>query len=154
MADKLYASWASGYAAFPETAGLRTFRQGFGVTFTIPAGRAEWIHLPVPTPVIVGNDRANLEKVIVLYHARQNNELIEVHVFDGPRRISKFSGMRFTGDHSQGVEGGLSPKNVFVVRQPDIAFGIGVTLLVSNTSRTTDSEFFISSFGGDFFHTL
>ncbi|MEV4473121.1 hypothetical protein [Nonomuraea sp. NPDC049504] len=58
----------------------------------------------------------------VLHHARQNNELVEVHVF--------------------------------VVRQPDIAFGIGATLLVSNTSRTTDSEFVVSSFGGNFFHNL
>ncbi|MEV4799352.1 hypothetical protein AB0K18_04995 [Nonomuraea sp. NPDC049421] len=58
----------------------------------------------------------------VLHDARQNNELVEVHVF--------------------------------VVRQPDIAFGIGVTVLVSNTSRTTGSEFFLSSFGGDFFHNL
>ncbi|MEW9551157.1 DUF6623 family protein [Nonomuraea sp. NPDC050783] len=150
MAEKLYASWASGYTAFPETAGLRTFRQGFGVTFTIPAGRIEFIHLPIPTPVIVGNDRATLDKVLVLFHARQTSEIVEVHVFDGPRRISRFSEMRLSGDHSQGVD----TRNVFTVRQPDIAFGIGVTLRVNNTSASSDSELFISSFGGDFFHNL
>lgn len=150
MAEKLYASWASGYTAFPETANLRTLRQGFGVTFTIPAGRAEWIHLPIPTPVIVENDRATLEKVLVLFHARPNSEIIEVHVFDGPRRISRFSDMRLSGDHSQGVDA----RNVFTVRQADIAFGIGVTLRVNNISASSDSEFFISSFGGDFFHNV
>jgi hypothetical protein len=150
MAEKLYASWASGYTAFPETANLRTFRQGFGVTFTIPAGRSEWIHLPIPTPVIVENDRATLDKVLVLFHARQNSAIAELHVFDGPRRITRVSEMRSQGDHSQGVDS----KNAFTVRQANIAFGIGVTLLVQNLSGSSDSEFFISSFGGDFFHNV
>ncbi|WP_345147583.1 hypothetical protein [Nonomuraea rubra] len=58
--------------------------------------------------------------------------------------------MRLSGDHAQGVDA----RNVFVVRQADIAFGIGVTLRVNNISASTDSEFFISSFGGDFFHNV
>ncbi|MFB4285244.1 MULTISPECIES: DUF6623 family protein [unclassified Nonomuraea] len=150
VAEKLFASWASGYAAFPETANLRTLRQGFGVTFTIPGGRSEWIHLPIPTPVITEHDRATLDKVLVLYHARQNSAITELHVFDGPRRIARFSEMRHQGDHAQGVDS----RNVFSIRQANIAFGIGVTLLVTNLSTSGDSEFFISSFGGDFFHNL
>jgi hypothetical protein len=150
MAEKLYASWASGYTAFPETANLRTFRQGFGVTFTIPPGRSEWIHLPVPTPVIVENDRATLEKLMVLFHARQNSAIAELHVFDGPHRINTFKEMRKQGDHSQGVDS----VNSFTVRQANIAFGIGATLLVVNLSASSDSEFFISGFGGDFFHNV
>ncbi|MGW4800383.1 DUF6623 family protein [Nonomuraea sp. NPDC004297] len=152
MAEKLHSSWVPGYAAFPENAGLRTFRQAFGVTFTIPPNGTEWIHLPIPTPVILANDRANLDKVLILLHTRLNTSVIEVSVWDGPIRVFLNTNMDLRGDWSQGLKGPLESGNVFHVQKTDVRYGINVTLRVRNLSPTGDGEFSLTSFGGDFFH--
>ncbi|GLW09103.1 hypothetical protein Misp01_42320 [Microtetraspora sp. NBRC 13810] len=148
MAAKLHASWAHGFTAVPENPATRVLRQGFGATFTIPANTGEWIHLPIPTPVITANARAVLDKVLFLFHARNTSSLLQVDVYDGPTRILAVREMRIRGDHSRGVD----DKNVVTLRRPAIRFGVGVSLLVA--AGQNQSEFFVSGFGGDFFHDL
>ncbi len=101
---KLFASWVPGYAfvAQGDTSG---YREGFGVTFHLEAGQGDWFHAPIPTPVIVENERARLGQVIVLYSFPQTAALHSVHVWDGPNRISATDGLDLTGDHGAGMDG-------------------------------------------------
>jgi hypothetical protein len=145
---KMYASWAHGCTTFSEGPNTRVLRQGFGTTFTILANRSEWIHLPVPTPVIVEGVRASLGRMMVLFHARHTSSLAAVHVYDGPNRILTRDGLSVEGNHALGLDSG----NSFPVNRPNILWGVSASLLV--TAGSINSEFFISSFGVDFFHDL
>lgn len=148
MAGRTYTAWAHGVAAMPENPEIPVRRQGFGVTFTIPAGCSEWIHLPVPTPAMVADARAALERVQVLFDARDACALTAVHVHDGPERILLHEDMKVEGDHSRG----LDAMNVFPVARADIRFGVAISLLIA--AGPVDGGFFLTGFGGEFRYEL
>lgn len=150
MTEKMFASWAQGFSAANENPRTRAFRQAFGVTFTLAANTDDFFHLALPTPVLVENVRATLDKVMILFNAQNTSFLFEVLVFDGPRNILTVREFQTRGDHA----GGIDNKNSFsLVRPyPSISFGVGITLHVS--SGASESKFFISSYGGDFLHNL
>jgi len=143
---KLFASWVPGYAfvAQGDTSG---YREGFGVTFHLEAGQGDWFHAPIPTPVIVENERARLGQVIVLYSFPQTAALHSVHVWDGPNRISATDGLDLTGDHGAGMDG----DNTFPVIHEGILLGVGISLLVSTTD-VADIHF--AGAGVDFYHDI
>src|ERR1700733_4561916 len=98
--SKLFASWVPGYAAVAQTMGGTTlnwegkdytdvngFREGFGATFFLKGGKSDWFHFPLPTPVIVEDQRASLSRVMVLFALPEGAGLNIVDVWDGPDRI-------------------------------------------------------------------
>ncbi|MEV0231592.1 DUF6623 family protein [Nonomuraea sp. NPDC050786] len=146
--SKLYASWHHGFTAVAENPSTTALRQGFGVTFSLPANGGDWIHLPIPTPVIVEDRRATLDRVLILFDARETSALLAVHVWDGPNRILVREGLRIEGDHAHGLSG----DNVFPVGHDGIAWGCGISMFFS--AGQIDSHVFIAGFGGDFSHNI
>jgi len=159
MARALFATWTHGCSAVCENLRTPTYAlyQGSGVTFTKPGGGEDWIHVPIPTPVIVQNVRARLHKVFCLFDAQAGAEVINFHVFDGGLRIGSRDGTSLTGNHL-GIDDPKAIPNEFHRNwfefgqfdydgRPDIFFGIGVTLKVR--FPTAESKFFIPTAGAD-----
>jgi hypothetical protein len=131
-----------------ENPGTSALRQGFGVTFSLPANGGDWIHLAIPTPVIVEDRRATLDRVLILFDARETSALLQVHVWDGPDRILVRDGLRVEGDHAHS----LSADNIFPVGRDGINWGCGISMFF--TAGQIDSHVFIAGFGGDFSHNI
>ena len=74
----LYASWAHGNAVVAENpenmAHVGHF--GWGSDMAVNPGRAAWFHVPVPTPVMVGDVRVKLQRFFLLF-----NVAIAYHLF-------------------------------------------------------------------------
>jgi hypothetical protein len=101
MAKKLYAMWTHGNVAVSEGGTTQALRQEFRVTFTIPAGQRDWIHIPIPTPVFIGDRRVSLAKVFYLYNAANGAVLKNVHIYDGPTgRVLGGGHLDLGGDYS------------------------------------------------------
>jgi len=158
--SKLFASWVPGYAAVAQIMGGSTlnwegkdytdvngFREGFGATFFLKGGKADWFHFPLPTPVIVEDQRASLSRVMILFALPEGAGLNSVHVWDGPNRILQLDRLDITGDHAHG----LDADNSFEVNHDGIRWGVGISLLIS---CVTDSNVFFASAGGDFRHNI
>ncbi|MDQ1920296.1 hypothetical protein [Massilia pseudoviolaceinigra] len=78
-----HAMWVPGYVAqveFPGNTRLRLvngvawtdvtgLRRGNGTIFRGVAGQNNWFHFAIPTPVIVADKRARLDRVFVFYNA-------------------------------------------------------------------------------------
>ncbi|MFI7448559.1 DUF6623 family protein [Nonomuraea sp. NPDC049714] len=146
--SKLYASWQHGFTAVAEKPSTSALRQGFGVTFTLPANGGDWIHLAIPTPVIVEDRRAGLDRVLIFFNARETSALLHVHVWDGPNQILVRDNLEIKGDHSHGIDG----NNVFPVGRDGIGWGCGISLFF--TAGASNSHVFIAGFGGDFRHDI
>ncbi|MGW0801554.1 DUF6623 family protein [Nonomuraea sp. NPDC002799] len=146
--SKKYASWQHGFTAVAENPGTSALRQGFGVTFSLPANGGDWIHLAIPTPVIVEDRRATLDRVLILFHARETSALLRVHVWDGPNRILARDDLRIEGDHTHAPSG----NNVFPVGRDGISWGCGISMFF--TAGQINSRVFIAGFGGDFSHNI
>ena len=148
MAEKLFASWTHGCSAVCETSSTRALYQGFGATFQIPAGTQDWIHIPIPTPVIL-NNRAKVQKVFYLFNAAAGARLGAIHIYDGFNRILTANDVSSEGDHSHGIDPPLIGKNFSrFASPPQVFWGLGVSLLVK--SATQESRFYISTAGADF----
>jgi hypothetical protein len=117
---KLFASWVPGYSTVAQNMGspplnwngqnytdVNGHREGFGVHFYLQGNQANWFHVPLPTPVIVEDQRATLGRVMILFGFPQGASLQSVHVWDGPNRILQRDGLNITGNHA----GGLDPDN-------------------------------------------
>jgi len=157
---KLFASWVPGYSTVAQNMGgpplnwngqnytdVNGYREGFGVHFYLQANQANWFHVPLPTPVIVEDQRATLGRVMILYAFPQGASLQSVHVWDGPNRILQRDGLNITGNHA----GGLDPDNTFDVNHAGILWGVGISMLVSTV---VDASIYFATAGGDFYHNI
>jgi len=157
--SKLFASWVPGCAVVAQKMGSGTLnsggwnfadcnghREGGGVTFYIGGGCNNWFHVPIPTPVIVENQRARLGRVMVLFKFPTTVTLDAVDVWDGPRKIFG-KNVTLTGDHGNG----LDADNAFDVNYDGIQWGVVICLHVS--ALKDDAIQFISA-GADFYHNI
>ena len=105
MATVLFASWTHGCSAVCENDGSLTevLYRGFGVTFTKPAGGADWIHIPIPTPVFVQGQRSRVWKVFCLFNAAEGAKVSSFGVYDGPVDIGSRQ-TSISGDHSWTID--------------------------------------------------
>jgi Family of unknown function (DUF6623) len=87
----LHASWNHGNAVRVETPeNFKSIKpMGWGTDLELIPGRQSWLHIPVPTPVIVDDVRVRVRTLFLLF----NSDLAflhDVHIFDGPSRIQSF----------------------------------------------------------------
>jgi Family of unknown function (DUF6623) len=167
---RLFASWVPGYAAVAEWMGnpplqfvhdardngsdpipafsdVNGWRRAWGAFFTLKANAENWIHIPIPTPVLVEDKRATLGRVMALFRI-DGGFLRHVLVFDGPNRILDIDGLDISGDHT----GGLDNLNTFNVNRDGIQWGVGFSL--NFQALGTPADLYIASAGGDFFHNI
>jgi hypothetical protein len=105
------------------------FPTGIGTDFNGQAGNFNWFHFPIPTPVIVMDVRANVARVMFLFHSDPNQAWVdEVMLFDGPNRIPLPSPTPFGGDFSQTMVEG---QNRLAVAPPlPVMWGVGLSIRV------------------------
>ena len=158
--SRRFAAWTPGYSFVAQAMGrpplnwngqnytdVNGLREGFGVTFHLQGGHSDWFHCPIATPVLVEDQRANLDKVFVLYNLPQGAAINSVHVWDGPNRVLQRDGLDLTGDHSRGIDA----DNFFPVNEAAVLWGIGISVLVSTIS---DADIHFTTAGADFLHDI
>jgi hypothetical protein len=162
---KLFASWIPGYSVVAQDMGnpplnwngqnysdVNGYREGNGVTFHMQANRQNFFHAPLPTPVIVEDQRATLARVMILFSFPQGATLNVLQVYDGPNQVWEwpFQGGQqpITGDHSSG----LDDDNTFTVSHDNVQWGVGISMLV--TTYKEDADLYFAAAGGDFYHNI
>src|SRR4051812_46260491 len=145
-----HASWVHGTAFMPaeqpeagldEVDGIKWtdvvgLRRGWGSFWQGVPNGANWFHVSIPTPVIVAGARARLEKVFVMWIAGDPSvsfgpnagaNVTDVHVWDGPTRILRRTGMLLAGDHRTR----LDTDNQFAIpNTPEVRWGVGISVRV------------------------
>jgi hypothetical protein len=147
----LHASWVHGNAVSVESPEKcrRVGHFGWGGDFSLIPGKGSWFHVPLPTPVIVGDVRTTVRRFFVLFLA-EGCEVRNVHVFDGSAKVHEFNDLGHTGEH----RGGLDGANTFDIPQAHtVAFGMGLTVFVqASIGFDTDipTRFIVATAGADF----
>jgi hypothetical protein len=144
----LHASWVHGNAVTIETPdSVRTRTpQGQGSIIDLHPGAATWLHIAIPTPVIVDDVRVRAKRFFLLLSTASDVKITEVHIWDGLRRICEQT-TTLWGNHSA-----IGPTNTFVPPGPHFAqLGMSISFL----ARATDADhgghgFTVFSAGGDF----
>ena len=148
----LTAMWVHGTALAVESpenlAGNGRF--GWGADIDVKPGKSTWMHIQVPTPVLVGGVQARLLRVFFLFETF-GGRFSEVHVFDGGKKVKEFKGLSLSGKHRAGVDG----VNKFDLPTPHKVFlGIGVTALftadIGFDTSIPPTRLIVSAAGGDF----
>jgi hypothetical protein len=168
---KQFESWVHGYAAVAEWMGSESlqlavditnanaldpvpfnsdvngWRRAWGAFFRLQPNHENWFHIAIPTPVLVEDRRAGLDRVKVLFRI-DNGSLQRVLVFDGPNQIHDRRNLNSSGDHSRVL---VDDENVFHVDHDAINFGVGLSL---NFMSQQGAGLYIASAGGVFFHNI
>ena len=179
---KQFESWVHGYAAVAEWMGtdrlqsavdptrsppepdfvpafseVNGWRRACGAFFRLVPHRDNWFHIAIPTPVLVEDRRAGLDRVMALFRI-DNGFLQRVLVFDGPNPIfdsaSTLGALHVSGDQ---LRGRVDNANVFHVDHDGINSGIGFSLNFSASQDPQDqapADLYIASAGGIFFHNI
>ncbi|HEY4386205.1 MAG TPA: DUF6623 family protein [Ktedonobacteraceae bacterium] len=142
------AMWIQGNALTVENPAttVNIVHIGWGtVVYGIP-GRSSWFHIPIPSPVIINNQRPYVTKVFLMFDIGPGMGYISnVHLYDGGYNFKQFNGLYLVGDHRTY----LDASNTFVLDVPrTIYLALGISF---NLNFTGSSPWFtISSAGGDF----
>nr|WP_125778207.1 DUF6623 family protein [Antribacter gilvus] len=111
----------------------QVWRAGFFARLVGRPSTTNWLHLPVPTPVIVDDKRQMVHSALVrLRTGSPRAKITNVHVFDGTRRIAAYDGLSLSPS-AFGME------RFDVPGRPDVWEGLGVTLGV-RFDGTTNAE--------------
>ena len=105
--------------------------------------KGDWVHFPIPTPVIVSDSRANLLRVFVLWTATGDLIPAAVHVWDGPQRVAALP-----AGHEQSAETLIAGSTQFDLPAP-IAIRFGLSISFGVQCRV-DSDVTFHSAGADF----
>ena len=111
----MYASWVHGNALTIESPGslVRAGHFGWGTDIETKPFEKTWLHIPLPTPVIVGDRRTTLNRIFLLFWS-DGGSIREVHVWDGPSRLQVFETDFFEGEHRFA----LDRQNTFTLARP------------------------------------
>lgn len=150
----MQASWVHGNALTVESPGnlARVGHFGWGADMAIQPGKGSWFHIPLPTPVIVGDVRAQLLRVFLMFSSDPGaGEIRNVHVYDGSSKPQEFNDLHLEGDH----RGGLDGANTFNLSNPHtVAWGIGVTFFyqaaIGFDTQIPPARLILASAGADY----
>jgi len=143
------AMWVHGQAAVREWEPRRWFWVGQGPEFIIDRGKNLWVHLAIPTPVLLKGKRATLRRVHVLYSTYDKFSVLkDVHIRDGQTKLAKKDNLNWWGDHQTA----LGPSTTIELGWDGINYGIGVSLNFAVDNVSGAGEFSLRSVGGDFEH--
>jgi hypothetical protein len=124
-------------------------RLGWGADLRVRPGKSTWLHIPVPTPVIIGEVRASLMRVFLLFDAR-GGRFTAVHVWDGVNKVQQFDGLDLSGNHVA-VDG----VNTFKLDRPHrVVTGIGVSAVftapIGFDTSIAATRLIVAAAGADF----
>jgi Family of unknown function (DUF6623) len=123
------ASWTHGNSLTVETPQnlASIIHIGWGTELRFVPGKSSWCHIPIPTPVIVDNQRLKVQKLFLFFNVKEGQGSIRnIHVYDGPSRIQTFDGLTLKGDHGGGID---SVNTITLQNQHSVLFGISISFL-------------------------
>jgi hypothetical protein len=116
---------------------------------TIPF-KETWFHIPLPTPVIVGDRRTTLQRVFLLFRS-DGGRIENVHVYDGSSQIQLFNDLDLQGEHRVA----LDRQNTFILAHPHtVAWGVGISFFFrggGGFEGGPGGRLILAAAGGDFF---
>lgn len=130
------AMWGHGHSMVVEVPSnlVSEWRAGFFVRVIGKKDTTNWFHFPIPTAVIVDDNRLRIDSAMLRFRSGSNlADVTNVHVFDGENRV-------FAQDNLN-----LSPNtlgfNRFVLpNKPEVSWGVGVTVGVRFTGANNDQN--------------
>jgi hypothetical protein len=148
------AMWVQGNALTVEnlSAVANTVHIGWGTVVYGNFGKSSWFHIPIPSPVIINNQRPFLTRVFLMFNIGPGMGYISnVHLYDGAYNFKQFNQLYLTGDHRTYLDGA----NTFILDVSQtiyLALGISFAFQFSSCIDGGCSApwFTISSAGGDF----
>jgi hypothetical protein len=145
-----HAMWVHGHSMNIEHPDriASVWRAGFFGRIIGRSGQSTWIHFPVPTPVIVDDNRLRIESVLVRFRTTPTDAWVAAaHVYDGERKIASHDGLH-------DAPGAWEVKRFAVPGTPEIRWGVGISINVQfhiDTAVDADSwRIDFSSVGCDF----
>lgn len=145
----LHASWVHGNSVTIETpqSVKRQTPRGEGSNIDLHPGAATWLHIAIPTPVIVDGVRVRAERFFLLLSTASGATITDVHLWDGLHRIREQT-TTLVGNHSA-----IDPFNTF---RPLGVYFAQVGMSISFRARATNDNhgghsFTVFSAGGDFY---
>ena len=112
-----------------------------------------WFHFPIPTPVLLNDQRVQLLQVFVFYLA-QRSEIVAVHIWDGPNRVFDQNNLSHEGEHLSAIDN-MNTFPLLPAFDPPLPvfFGINISVQVEFLSELQAGVRSIVSFstvGADF----
>jgi hypothetical protein len=135
------AMWTHGYNVQPQDQALSVDRID-GAGQIRQAGAQGWLHLAVPTPVIVTDIRLRVDSAMIQFSTGSQGFVRSVHVWDGATRIANYDNLNLSGADRLDrfpVDG-----------RPEVRFGIGISVFVTLGTDLANAWININSGGSDF----
>ena len=134
MPDNKFTSWVHGSSMQIEYPNRVTAVRHTGPFVRIEgaAGQNTWVHLPVPTPTVVGGSNMRVGAALVSFRTRAKAQVHEVIVYDGERRIAEYTGLDLRDDNLEA--------RFDIPGTPEAGQGINITLGVSFDDGAPDAR--------------
>jgi hypothetical protein len=121
-------------------------RRGFHTHIECKPGLANWFHFAIPTPVIVSDGRLKIDSVMLMFKTGSADVAVKsVHVYDGPNKIASYD-----YDWAHALKGDHPFERFDVPGQPEVLWGIGISVQVGAGVENMAHWIEFSSAGGDF----
>jgi hypothetical protein len=148
------ASWTHGNSLTVETPPnlAAIIHYAWGTDLRFDPGQSSWCHIPIPTPVIIDDQRLHVRNLYLLYSVKEGEGSIRtILTYDGPHLMKTFDGLSLAGDHGHSVTAWntLDMSNYGNV----VAFGISISFLFQAAIDSPNPKplLTITAAGADFF---
>ncbi|KAH8744155.1 beta-lactamase [Hyaloscypha finlandica] len=149
---KMFANWVHGHALTVESLDCVSRYQHVrgGTEVTVKPGKSSWLHIALPTRVIIDDVRSQLQRIFILFDAQNGGRITEVEIYDGPIKVQDFKQLSLKGTHA-------SPDSANTFNLPtlhSVRWGIGISFLFTADTDYEEpirpSDLVVSTAGGDF----
>jgi hypothetical protein len=148
------ASWTQGNSLTVETPQnlASIVHMGWGTELRFIPGKSSWCHIPIPTPVIMNDARAKVQRMFLLFKCKSGDgEIRNIHIYDGPNRIDIRDNIHLSGDHG----GGIDAVNTITLPTPhEVLWGMSISFFfqaaIGFDSRIPPPMLTITTAGADF----
>jgi hypothetical protein len=111
-----------------------------------------WFHIHIPTPVILKDDRAKVQKFYLLFHCRDDmpSSIRSVHIWDAGTLVQKFDGLDLKGDYGSHIDA----SNTFTLTDPhEVSFVMSISFYFQGGNKSGAERILltVSGAGADFF---
>ena len=120
-------------------------RAGFFISVVPKLNTKNWFHFAIPTPVIVDGNRLHADSVMIRFKTYSSVARVTgIHVYDGETRIATHNGLTLSPTS-------LSTHRFDIPNNPEIFWGLGISIGVTIGSGTGTPTIEFASAGCDFF---
>ena len=144
----LHASWIHGNAVQVENPEnlQRMGHFGWGADMDFIDSTGTWLHVPLPTPVIVGGVRTTIDTIFLMFKS-EHCQIQQIHVYDGASKVGGVNQALLTGDHLTGLDGW----NTHHIVPHTVLWGMGISFFVqASIMRNVRRRLIVGAAGGDF----